>query len=225
MAFLGLKSLVSTVLILSLPNKSPRFAPVAELRASAQLPSRSRPSSAPWRRAVRHLDGWRPRSAAHASSNRKRLPSTLAARAMVRKVTDSFFGSNRRSSAARLVRIARAMSDLDIRFSPIPRSTCHAITRFKAAASASVSVPSSARSSSSEDPRCLRLFNLLPPICACGPTPDRDLISASAEISSQSRAEEPFHRQRCRTGPARSCCRANSLLSDLRSGAWRTLCN
>src|SRR5260370_30168927 len=123
----------------------------------------------------------------YASSNRKRLPSTLAARAIVRKVTDSFFGSRRRSSAARLVRIARAMSDLYIRFSPIPRSSCHAITRFTAAASPSAHVPSSARSSSSEEPRCLRFFNLISPICVCGPSPDRDLTSASGGISLKSR--------------------------------------
>ena len=57
----------------------------------------------------------RERAAIHASSSRSRLPRTFAARAMVRRVTDSFSGSSKRSSAARLVRIARAMSDFDIR--------------------------------------------------------------------------------------------------------------
>ena len=70
----------------------------------------------------------------HLSSSRSSRPTAAAAFRSVLNVTASYSGSSRRSSAARLVRILRAISALEKFFSFIAAPTCRARTRLMAVA-------------------------------------------------------------------------------------------
>src|ERR1700674_1056059 len=93
-----------------------------------------------------------PPAVLYTSSIRRSRPIARAARHNVCSVTEAFPGSSRRSRAARLVFMRRAISTLLIFALFIAFCTCHARASLSAVARASSRIPSSFKKSSSDDP-------------------------------------------------------------------------